>query len=74
MHSFSFRQARVARAFGGDALIVAGLIGLDVGARLLPHAPDLTPVAATALFAASVLRNRALAVLVPIAGMMLGDL
>ena len=74
MHSFSFRQARVARALGGDALIVAGLIGLDVGARLLPHAPDFTPVAATALFAVTALRVRILAVLVPMTGMMLDDL
>lgn len=56
-----------------DALIAASLIGLDVAARLLPHAPDFTPVAASALFAASVLRVRALAPLVPIVGLMLGD-
>jgi hypothetical protein len=74
MQSFPIRQARIARALGADALIVAGLIGLDVGARLLPRAPDFTPVAATALFAASTLRIRAFAVLGPIAGMMLGDL
>ena len=40
--------------------MVAGLVGLDIAARLLPHAPNFTPVAATALFAASVLRTRAL--------------
>jgi hypothetical protein len=74
MHAFSLQRAGVTRVLGADALIVAGLTGLDVGARLLPHAPNFTPVAATALFAASVLRIRALAVLVPIAGMMLGDL
>ena len=53
--------------------MIAFLVGLDVAARLLPHAPDFTPIAATALFAASILRVRALAVLVPIAGMMIGD-
>jgi hypothetical protein len=61
------------RAFRTDVPMAAGLVALDVVARLLPHAPNFTPVAATALFAASVLRTRALALLVPIAGMMLGD-
>jgi len=56
-----------------DTVIVASLVGLDVAARLLPHAPDFTPVAASALFAASVLSKRGLALLVPIAGLMLGD-
>jgi hypothetical protein len=74
MHSILRGRARAARALGTDPLIIAGLIGLDVAARLTPHVPDFTPVAATALFAASVLRVRALAVLVPIAGMMLGDM
>jgi hypothetical protein len=74
MHSILSGRAHVARALPADLLIIAGLIGLDVAARLAPHAPDFTPVAATALFAASVLRLRALAVLVPIAGMMLGDM
>jgi hypothetical protein len=53
--------------------MIGFLVGLDVAARLLPHAPDFTPVAATALFAASVLRVRAWSVIVPIAAMMLGD-
>jgi len=57
-----------------DLIVIAALIGLDFAVRLAPHAPDFTPVAATALFAASVLRLRALAVLVPIAGLLLGDL
>ncbi len=56
-----------------DVTRVAGLIGLDVGARILPHAPDFTPVAATALFAASALRLRALSILVPVAAMFLAD-
>ena len=44
-----------------------GLVGLDVVARLLPHAPNFTPVAASALFAGAVLRSRVLALAVPIA-------
>ena len=35
-----------------DLLLVAFLIGFDVAARLLPHAPGFLPVAASALFAA----------------------
>jgi hypothetical protein len=61
------------RALRADLLIVVCLVALDVAARLLPHVPDFTPIVATALFAASVLRVRALALLVPTAGMMLGD-
>jgi hypothetical protein len=69
---------QISRSFGSratrtDMFVVACLIGLDVGARLVSHAPDFTPVAATGLFAASILRTRALAVLVPTAGMALGD-
>ncbi len=61
------------RALQTDVAIVAALVGLNVTARLLPHAPDFTPVAASALFAASVLRMRALSIVVPLAGMILAD-
>jgi len=56
-----------------DLSAVAFLIAIDVAARILPHAPDFTPVAATALFAATVLRVRALSPLVPIGAMLVGD-
>jgi hypothetical protein len=64
---------RAWRALRTDLAVVAGLVGLDIAARLLPHAPDFTPVAASALFAASVLRVRTLSVVVPLAGMILAD-
>jgi len=67
------RPRGAGRITGADGLVVTLLVGLDVAARVLPHAPDFTPVAATALFAASVLRVRALALVVPVAGMALGD-
>jgi len=57
-----------------DLSVIALLIGIDVAARILPHAPDFTPVAATGLFAAAVLRVRAMALLVPVGGMLLGDM
>ena len=64
---------RAARALSTDLAIVAVLIGFNVAARLLPHAPDFTPVAASALFAANVLGVRALSVVVPLVGMILAD-
>ena len=54
--------------------IAIGLVGLDVVARLLPHAPNFTPVAASALFAGAVLRSRVSALAVPIAAMLISDL
>jgi hypothetical protein len=57
-----------------DLLLVAFLIVLDVAARLLPHIPNFTPVAATTLFAAVVLRRRALALLIPLIAMPVSDL
>jgi hypothetical protein len=58
---------------GIDLALVAFLIGFDVAARLLPHAPGFMPVAASALFAGRVLRIPALAVIVPIVAMALSD-
>lgn len=56
-----------------DLALVAFLIAFDVAARLLPHAPGFLPVAASGLFAARVLRLPALAVVVPVLGMILSD-
>jgi hypothetical protein len=73
MLSTSLSRLRNSSALRTDLLVIGLLIGLDIAARLAPHAPDFTPVAATALFAATLLRVRPLAILVPIAAMMLGD-
>jgi hypothetical protein len=56
-----------------DLLLVVFLVGLDVAARLLPHMPNLTPVAASALFAGTVLHRRALAPLVPLLALLISD-
>jgi hypothetical protein len=56
-----------------DLLLVAGLIVLDVAARLLPHEPNFTPLAASALFAGTMLRTRGLAFAVPLAAMLISD-
>jgi hypothetical protein len=57
-----------------ELALMAGLVGLDIVARLAPHAPNFTPLAASALFAGVVLRSRALALLVPVLAMTLSDL
>ena len=59
--------------FWMDVLLVAFLIGFDVVARLLPHAPGVWPFAASALFAGRVLRIPALAVIVPLAAVLLSN-
>jgi hypothetical protein len=56
---------------GIDLALVVFLIGFDVAARLLPHAPGFMPVAASALFAGRMLRIPALAVSVPLLAMAL---
>lgn len=64
-----FMQSRL----GSDLLLAGALVGLVVIARLLPHAPNFTPVAAAALFAGTMLRHRGLAIAVPFAGMIASD-
>jgi hypothetical protein len=56
-----------------DVLLVLFLIGFDVAARLLLHVPNVSPVAASALFAGMMLRRRSLAPVVPLATMLVGD-
>jgi hypothetical protein len=53
--------------------LVAFLIGFDVVARVIPHAPGVWPVAASALFAGRMLRVPALAVVVPVAAVVLSN-
>jgi hypothetical protein len=57
-----------------DWLLVACLIGLIVAARLVPHAPNFTPVVAAGLFAGMIFRSRTLALAMPVAAILLSDL
>jgi hypothetical protein len=57
-----------------DLSLAACLIGLVTVARAMPHAADFVPVVASALFAGMVFRSRILALLVPVAAMLLSDL
>jgi hypothetical protein len=63
-----------ASVIGMELPLAAGLVGLDVVARLLPHAPNATPLAASALFAGAVLRSKVLALAVPLTALALSDL
>src|SRR3954452_10446165 len=56
-----------------DVALVVFLIGFDVAARLLWHVPNVSPVAASALFAGMMLRRRSLAPVVPLAALLIGD-
>jgi len=58
----------------GELSLALSLVGLDIVARVAPHAPNVTPIAASALFAGMVLRSRALALAVPLAAMLVSDL
>jgi hypothetical protein len=62
------------RSLAMDVLLTACLVGLVIAARLVPHAPNFSPVVAAGLFAGMVFRSRALALAVPVAGMLLSDL
>lgn len=68
-----FSGRRATAGLSADLTLMAGLIGLDVIVRVLPHAPNFTPVAASALFAGSMLRNRGLAILVPLVALAISD-
>jgi hypothetical protein len=57
-----------------ELALAMSLVAFDVLARLAPHAPNFTPVAASALFAGAVLRSRTLALAVPLAAMVISDL
>lgn len=58
----------------GELSLAMSLVGLDIVARLAPHAPNVTPIAASAVFAGMVLRSRALALAVPISALLVSDL
>jgi hypothetical protein len=56
-----------------ETLSLVVLVLLLSLARLAPHVANMAPVAAAALFAGAVFRNRSLALLVPVLGMFLSD-
>jgi len=57
-----------------DLLLVAFLIGFNAIARVIVHVPNFSPLLASALFAGTVLRLRPLALIVPVAALLLSDI
>jgi hypothetical protein len=60
-------------ALRSDLLLALALIALCVAVRMLPHVSNFSPVAAAALFAGAMLGRRSLALLVPVAALLIGD-
>jgi Family of unknown function (DUF6580) len=55
------------------ALLWAGLVGVCVAGRLMPHPPNFTPMAATALFAGFLFQRRAAALAAVLAALVITD-
>lgn len=55
-------------------MVLTGIIVLAALARLVPHPPNVTPIAAMALFGGAYSANRRVAFVLPIAAMLLSDL
>lgn len=55
------------------AALSLALVALDVAMRLAPHAPNFTPLAASALFAAYLFESGVLAAAIPIAALAISD-
>ena len=54
--------------------VLMGIVVAAALARLVPHPPNVTPIAAMALFGGACFGNRKLAYLLPMAAMLLSDL
>jgi hypothetical protein len=54
-------------------IVITSIVVLAAVSRLLPHAPNFTPVGAMALFAGAYISNRFLAFLIPALAMVLSD-
>src|SRR5712691_9614525 len=55
-------------------ITLSAIIALAALSRLLPHPPNVTPIAAMALFGGAYFRDRKIAYLLPIAAMFFSDL
>jgi hypothetical protein len=55
-------------------LLIVAMILFAAVIRIVPHPWNLAPVGATALFSGAVIRNRVLAFVVPLLGLLAGDL
>jgi len=57
-----------------NKLIIPMIIVLAAVTRLIPHPPNFTPIIAIGLFGGAYIKNRSLAVFIPIGAMFLSDL
>jgi hypothetical protein len=55
-------------------MVLTGIVMAAAIARLVPHPPNMTPIAAMALFGGALLPNRRLAYALPLAAMLLSDI
>jgi hypothetical protein len=55
-------------------IVLVAIVMAAALARLVPHPPNMTPIAAMALFGGACFRNRKMAYLLPLAAMLLSDL
>jgi hypothetical protein len=55
-------------------IFIASALFVVIAGRLIPHAPNFTPVAAMALFGGATLSNKRLAFILPIIAMFISDL
>jgi hypothetical protein len=55
-------------------MVLIGIVVAAAMARLVPHPPNMTPIAAMALFGGAFLPNRRLAYALPLAAMLLSDI
>lgn len=54
-------------------IFIASALFIAIAGRLIPHAPNFTPVAAMALFGGATLNNKRLAYLLPLVAMFISD-
>ena len=57
-----------------NKLIIPIIIILAAVSRLLPHPPNFTPIIAIGLFGGAYIKNRSLAIFIPISAMLIADL
>lgn len=55
-------------------MVLTGIVVAAALSRLVPHPPNVTPIAAMALFGGAYVTNRKLAYLLPLAAMLLSDM
>ncbi len=57
-----------------NKLIISIIIVLAIVSRLIPHPPNFTPIIAIGLFGSAYIKNRSLAILIPISAMFISDM